>query len=658
MLSGWKGKVLRIDLSDRSVNVLDITHYIPKYLGGKGFAIKIAWDSLDGSVTPYDPRNILVFMTGPLTGTLAPTSGRGVVCSVSPRVYPKPWYTRSNVGGYWAPEIKYAGYDGLIVTGRSKDPVYLFIKDGSVGIHDAHDLWGTGTIATQRILKEAHGMRAQILCIGPAGENRVRFATIQHNLSNAAGQAGFGAVMGSKNLKAIVISGSGGVKIADPPRFLDVCQNVEELVRNGPNIYHMLSSKMSSPEKMVCSAACPCNCEAFAKKNYPARFGSGNLTMMDHCMYPMYGWDRTEYKRPEAPEIRTEGVPALGEYLDVQCCIEDLGLSIWDFYNFYPWFEVFVRKGIGSVGDLELDIGSPRFWFEFFQKIAHRVGVCDIFAEGVLRSSEHLHELGIPQEHHEEIERIARFQQPVHGFPAHRDGRAAESQPSPLWIFSMLHWAFDTRDPMSSHHQTSFLEFIFPPHHGFMNPVAHVSREKINRTYERLFGMGRVMDPGFEPMEEKVRFAIWHQHRSCVKDSLLLCDWIFPRTFASFKSQAEIDNANELAGDVDLEARLFSPATGIEMSSADLERCGERIYNLERSLHVKNYGRNRKTDESLEWLFEQPEKSDGTRLDKKLFNTIVNVYYRCRGWRRKDGVPTQGKLRELGLEDVISALHG
>lgn len=656
MKGGWKGRVLRVDLSNRSVNVLDISHYIPHYIGGKGFATKVAWDFLDGDVAEYDPENLLVFMTGPLTGTLAPTSGRGLICSVSPRVYPKPWYTRSNVGGFWAPELKYAGYDGLIVTGRSENPVYLFIRDGDVSLHDARDLWGTGTIATQRILKEIHGPKAQVLCIGPAGENRVRFSTIQHNLSNAAGQTGFGGVMGSKNLKAVVIRGSGGVEIADPPRFLDRCLYTEELVRNGPNIYHMVSPKMSSPDKMVCSAACPCNCEAFARKNFTAKFGPGRLTMLDHCMYPMHGWDRTEYKRQEAPEYRTEGVPPLGDCLDVQYCVEDLGLSIWDFYNFYPWFEVFVRNGIVSVGDLALDIEEPSFWFDFFHRIARREGVCDIFAEGVRRSADRLPDLGVSPEHFDELRKIAIFQQPGYGFPAHRDGRSAESQPSPLWMFSMLHWAFDTRDPMSSHHQTSFLEFIFPPHHGFMNPVADVSREKMNRTYERLLGMKDVLDEGFEPMEEKVRFAIWHQHRSCIKDSLLLCDWIFPRTFASYESQAGIDGADELSGDIDLEAKLFSPATGVEMDSEDLERCGERIYNLERALHIRNYGRNRRTDESIEWLFELPEKSDGTKLDKPLFDRIVDLYYDCRGW--PGGRPSEDTLRRLGMDDVLRALYG
>jgi aldehyde:ferredoxin oxidoreductase len=655
---GWQGKILGVDLSDGSTAVIDTMRYASAYLGGKGAAIRIAWEMLPGDVEPYDERNILVFMTGPLTGTLAPTSGRGVICSVSPRVYPDPWYTRSNVGGYWAPELKYAGFDGLIVSGISERPVYLLVEDGNASIHGAEELWGLGSFAVQHNLKSTHGTGSQVLAIGPAGENLVRFSTIHHNLSSASGQAGFGAVMGSKKLKAVVVKGSGGVKIADPQRFFDACRDAMEKVRNGPNIFHMLSDRTSPDDKIVCSAACPCNCEATAKKNLPASFGSGTLTMLDHCMYPGLGWERTEYSRPEAPDYRTAGIPPLEGYLDVLCLIEDLGLGLWEYFNFYPWFEVFRRNGIHSAGGLQLEIDSGRFWCEFFRLTAHREGAGDIFAEGVLRASERLDELGVPEEHREEIRRIARFLQPAYGFPAHRTGRAAESQPSPLWVFSMLHWAFDTRDPMSSHHQSSFLEYIFPPHHGVPEPAAHVPLEKIKKTYDALFGNGNILDPGFEPMEAKVRYVVWHQHRSCIKDSLLLCDWIFPRTFGSFSSQDEIDRADHLAGDIDLEAKLFSPATGIEMSSADLELCGERIYNLERALHIRNYGRNRKTDASIEWLCELPEKSDGTKLDEALFERIVDVYYACRGWHGKDGRPDKDTLRRLEMDDVLQALYG
>ena len=127
MLYGWAGKILKIDLSCKDISTIDTSKYIPYYIGGLGISLKIAWDMLKEGIGPYDPENIIIFMTGPLTGTLAPTSGRGIISSISPRVYPNPWFTRSGMGGFWAPELKYAGYDGLIVIGKADVPVYIYI---------------------------------------------------------------------------------------------------------------------------------------------------------------------------------------------------------------------------------------------------------------------------------------------------------------------------------------------------------------------------------------------------------------------------------------------------------------------------------------------------------------------------------------------------
>ncbi|MFC2159229.1 aldehyde ferredoxin oxidoreductase C-terminal domain-containing protein [Actinomycetota bacterium] len=221
----------------------------------------------------------------------------------------------------------------------------------------------------------------------------------------------------------------------------------------------------------------------------------------------------------------------------------------------------------------------------------------------------------------------------------------------------MLHWAFDTRDPMSSHHQSSNIHYLFPHRHGPGNPFAVVPFEKVKEVYRKIFGDGDVIEPGFEPIEGKVRSAIWFQHRSCIKDSLLLCDWLFPRTFASFESQKDLDQAEDLSGDLDLESKLFFSATGIKMSSRDLEKCGERINNLERAFMIKYHDRNRKIDESIEWLCELPEKTDGTRLDKEIFAKFVDTYYKIRGWNTQNGYPGKRKLEELDLNEIAVSLY-
>ena len=658
MAYGWMGKILKVNLSNKDISTIDTLKYIPHYIGGLGISIKIAWDMLKKGIGPYDPDNILIFMTGPLTGTLAPTSGRGIVSSISPRVYPNPWFTRSGMGGFWAPELKYAGYDGLIVHGKADAPVYIWICDNNVTVKDAQDLWGKGTMNTQKIIKDIHGEDVQVLSIGQAGENLVRFATIQHNIGNASGQAGFGAVMGSKNLKAIAIKGTGGVKIAEPIEFLKTCKYVEDQVRNGPNFAGMANSEVALPDIVNCSSACPVNC-IFCKswKNVPSKIGPGSLTTITHCLDFKFRWEFTEYNRPEVPDIKTKAISGFGGGLDFHYYMKDIGLNEWEYISFYQWFAEFLQSGIEKIKGLKLDIDSPVFWFNFFKMIATREGIGDILAEGVIRISKRLGEIGIPDKNWDRLKKIACFLQPAYGFPDHRTGRALESQPSPIWIFSMLHWAFDTRDPMSSHHQSSMVSFIFPPHIGVPKPFADVPFEKIKQVYNRIFGNGDVIEPGFEPVEEKVKAAIWFQHRSCMKDSLLLCDWVFPRTFKSFNNQKELDEAEDLTGDIDMESKLFSAATGIKMSSRDLEKCGERIYNLNRAFQIRNYDRDRKIDETIEWIFELPEKSDGTKLNKEIFDKIINIYYKFRGWNETNGYPKKKKLEELDLGKITNFLY-
>ncbi|UCF98871.1 MAG: hypothetical protein JSV89_04860 [Spirochaetaceae bacterium] len=649
---GWTGQILRVNLSDGSASRRSTEPYTELFLGGKGFCTKIAWDELAGGIGPFDPDNMIVFMTGPLTGTAAPTSGGGIASAISPRVYPKPWYTRSHIGGYWAPELKYAGFDGLVLIGKSRKPVYLWICDGSVELRDAQDLWGGGCFETQKRLKAIHGSGTQVLCIGPAGEHLVRFATIQHNLSNASGQAGFGAVLGSKRVKAIAIRGTRGIRVADPKGFLKSCHEIQELVKNGPNFLHMVRPNKDRGDRHICTAACPCICTTRTRRNVASPSGNDRITVMGHCLTEAVnrGWPRTEYSRDEAGKIRTAATPGFERGAEIQYLIEDLGLSAWEYFNFYPWFEILVRNGVTRVKELELNINHAEFWLDFLRRIAYRQGVADIMAESLIRISERLDLLGIPRELWSQLTDTARFLQPAYGFPSHRLGRAAESQPSPLWLFSMLHWAFDTRDPMASHHQSSFLEYILPPHHGVPKPKANVPTEKIERVYAKLFANAAIISPGFEPVEDKVRYAIWHQNRSCIKDSLLLCDFVFPKTFASFGNQTELDCAEDISGDLDAESKMLSPLIGKQVSSADLDLIGERIFNLERMLHVRNYQRNRSVDETIRWICELPEKSDGTRLDERIFAKFLDSYYAQRGWNKKNGLLRKEKAVQLGLE--------
>ncbi|MEM2425183.1 MAG: aldehyde ferredoxin oxidoreductase N-terminal domain-containing protein [Candidatus Bathyarchaeia archaeon] len=161
--------------------------YAEKFIGGRGIAAAIAWKEIPFGIDPFSPENKLI-MSGPLTGTIAPTSGRIVFTGIAPQAYPKPHYTRSNMGGYFGAELKYAGYDGIIIEGKAEKPVHVWIKDEVVEIRNAVNLWGLDTFETQKRLIKEHGEGSQIICIGPAGENLVRIATVHHGLESAAGQ--------------------------------------------------------------------------------------------------------------------------------------------------------------------------------------------------------------------------------------------------------------------------------------------------------------------------------------------------------------------------------------------------------------------------------------------------------------------------------------
>lgn len=288
---GWTGKILRVDLSTGSVTLEDSSKYVPDHIGGIGIATKLAWDELKPGAEPYDPENPLMFMSGPLTGTLAPTSGKGIVCGVSPRPYPTPQFICGAMGGNWATELKYAGFDGVVIKGNSSKPVHLWIHDGEAEIKDAENLWGLDSFSTQEQLKTEHGQKAQILCIGPAGENLVRFATIQHRICNTAANCGLGATMGTKKLKAIAIRGTGGVKVARPSDFIDACKKVTELISAGPTS-NQVGGGPPSPGTLPCSIGCPLGCPEISNVSI-------TRPTVGMCICPVFlsdpGWGISDY---------------------------------------------------------------------------------------------------------------------------------------------------------------------------------------------------------------------------------------------------------------------------------------------------------------------------------------------------------------------------
>ena len=219
MMHGWIGKLLRMDLTTGKIGTEPLNPaWARDFIGARGLGTRFMYEEVDPKVDALSPENKLMFVTGPLTGTFAPTAGRYDVVTKSPLTGT---IAASNSGGNWGPELKTAGYDALIFEGKAPAPVYLWIEDEKVEIRDAAHLWGQQVPETTEHLYAETAPDAKVACIGPAGENMSHIAAIMNDMHRAAGRSGVGAVMGSKNLKAVVVRGTGGVRVADKAGFLD-----------------------------------------------------------------------------------------------------------------------------------------------------------------------------------------------------------------------------------------------------------------------------------------------------------------------------------------------------------------------------------------------------------------------------------------------------
>ena len=213
---GYTGLLLAVDLSKGKVKDFPLPEYSGEYIGGSGLACRMLYDLLDFSVDPLSPESPLLVMTGPLTGTKAPTSGRFVVCGRSPLTN---IWGESNSGGFFGPEIKFAGYDGIIIRGAAADATTLVLDDGAATLRSAVHLWGEGSVETMRALRADLGKEYRIACIGQAGENLVKYAAVMNDEQRAAGRCGFGAAMGAKKLKALAVRGSKKAPLAHAEVF-------------------------------------------------------------------------------------------------------------------------------------------------------------------------------------------------------------------------------------------------------------------------------------------------------------------------------------------------------------------------------------------------------------------------------------------------------
>ena len=637
-IAGWAGKILRINVTDRSTEVIRTSSYSDRLIGGIGIAAKIAWDEIKPDTGAFDPDNKLIFATGPLTGTLAPGSGRMEIMGKSPRTFPSEVVTRSGMGGHWGVELKYAGYDAVILEGEAKTPLYVWIDRERVDFLDARDLWGQDTFSSQKKLREKHGARTQAVCIGPAGENKSRIATIMSETTFTSGKSGFGAVMGAKKVKAIAVRGENGkINVAHPGRLIQLASYSRDLIGYNPMRewtvgylppdHHFRFYQKHRTGNGSCFG-CPIQCFAFIK--VPGLDGGHTHCVNYYYMEPSYRYYGETL----------EGDQALWEA--VLLC-NKLGICSFEMAGMVPWLKDLFDSGLVDEKGSGLpfrQFGSREFIAELLNAIALRKGIGDALAEGAARASKM-----IPGS----WELYEKYY-PAHGQPEHNSVRDFPG--------IALLWAFDSRDPMIDHHSYRHLSVSrqrWPKPH-------HLPLEKAEAISEKVFGTKRAIDHG--TYAEKARAVAYCQDRSSIINCLVLCDWLYP----IFVSQSREDRL----GDTSVESKLLSAVTGVEISEEELNRIGERVYNLERAIMVRE-GRTRKEDTLHESYFRKTENKPGgkeesrsltnlssdrtTPVPRQRFEEAKEEYYRIRGWDEKTGYPTQAKLTDLGLEDIAEKLH-
>lgn len=636
MAFGWMGKILDIDLTGKKVTERDTLQYSSEYIGGRAMAARIAWEEIPAGTGPYDPDNRIIVATGPFTGTLSPTSGRTIMTSISPRVYPTPWYTHSTLGGSFGPQLKYAGYDAIVVRGKSPSPVYIEIKDNDVRIKDASDIWGLDCRKTQLLLKSRTSQQAQILTIGPAGENLVRFATVQHAEENAAAHSGFGAVWGSKNLKAILAIGTKGVAVAHPDAL------VQEALKARNEKYSNLLGFLyddGSQELAACSQACTFDC--FGNfygthedgRRVPANCIGGTWVLPDEIGLTKYSGSWVEI--PPAAEFDTEKSVSLHELCN------SLGLDLWFRLVMQPWFMRCRQLGIDRIRGHEIAPEDSRWFEEFMYQMAYRKGLGGLFADDLVRAVDEL-EGELPQE----LIDLGREMEFNFGFPAHREGRFWDEEPLPFWVISAMMHISTSRDPSIGSHLSSLLlaELLLADR--------EVALKQFRGLSGKVWGYPDALEPTFE---NKAPVAIWSQHQNMIIDSLPLCDFAFPRLVRSFQNRESWKKAEDILGDLEYDLRLFEAVTGEKPERDSLSRTAERAFTLER-LMLARAGRSRKMEEKLASHFQLPCRADGTSIDREGFLRLMDEYYSARGWDLKCGWPTEKLLRSLGLQDALKEL--
>ncbi len=706
-MNGWTGTILRVDLSNGKVTKEETAKYLD-YTGGIGIGYKVIFDEAP-LADPFSPDSRLIFAVGPLTGTLAPSTGRSEVIGVSPHVYAPhskhPLVSRSGFGGYWGAELKFAGYDAVIIQGKAPRPAFINIADDKVSVEDAAFIWGKDTFAAQDAIKEKLGdEKVQVAIIGPSGEKLVRISPVIHRIGNAAGQGGFGAVMGSKNLKAIAVRGTGGVKVADKDGLVKYVKSVREFQPGPLGATPLSHGPLSWTEKYVdpkninkqalrfdqtksCAPwlneyhvkpqscyACPQGCYAYM--NVPG-MGGGAVS----CTQWFYSWIGN---RDKATFLANQMANKLGvdtfemfPMIQFVWFLQDEtvdGKSLLDHLRGKKLVSAEIAAGLGKghyppKGELGAD-----GLITLMNMIAYRQGFLgNALGEGFRRAMDivaaKFEAEGLPAA----AKAVMRFEdmEGIMGGVVGGNGgwgMSAHYDPRTFGYYWAVNFAVENRDP-NRHSMTNLLEWTGLKFEQALPVAKTIWGEEV--AINGLSDLARHRDVpltwnGDKSADANATITRFIHLRGCIKDSISACDWVFPIMTSGRKDRG-------YTGDVSVEYKMFELVTGEKMTQDKLNERAARIWNMHRLVTALEWGGGkpvnlRQEHDQLPGHFFAPVESrllpaypEAERphppLDRDHFEATKTVYYTYMGWDPETGLPRRSTLEKLGMQDVATAFE-
>ncbi len=618
---GYNGKVLRINLTDQTSRQEELPLEIARnYIGGAGFGIKYLFDEVSAEADPLGPDNKLIFASGPFSGTNIPCASRMAVTAKSPLTGA---VGMSLTGGYFPVELKFAGYDVLIVEGKAEKPTYVWIKDGEVKFRSAKKVWGMRTTDCQQIIKnELNDQNVRIACIGPAGENLSKMACIINEL-RAAGRKGLGAVMGSKNLKAIAIRGTGEVGIADKEKLKAARAEFTKAMKESPVLYPEFS-KHGTP--MVVDHTCAIG--IFPTNNFSAtgefvpsdkigvEMQMTRDTGSEHCYGCPVGCSQLKLAKTgpyagilaEGPEYETffslggeTGVDNIDAIIAADRLADELGLDTISAGVAVGFAMELYEKGILSkkdTGGLDLHFGNHEAMIALLRMMAYREGLGNLLADGTKAAAEKI-------------------------------GKGSEKYA--MHVKGLELPAYDVRGAKA---------------HGLNYATSYTGADH-NRGYafQEIFGIPVPKAVDRFAVEGKGELTKWNQDtRAVTCDCATMCAFLLDMAVPAIATKNTAD--------------LMEAVTGLKFTAEQVYQVGERLNNLAKAFNVKA-GFTRADDTLPERLMTEPLKagaSKGHFISKEDLKLMLDEYYAARGWNPNTGAPTKAKLTELGLDDVAEKL--